>query len=359
MESGDLKVFRLGPIAAFDKSAHSIRQLLMAYYFALYGVESFVYLRTVSSRSYGELLNFLGINPVSNLHVKISVKHKGISTFINFLRFFSDSLGSLRSNKVLFLSKADHVIFFSRFKSIFGYRIVFENHQDKLHKEAVSRADLTYVVSPKVYEKLSDREDVIFWNYHYPLREDLFIGKQPIEEKDLYRLGYVGSIKPEKGLRVLLEVLKRTERFKLKVVGGSDREVENLRKEVIKRGLTGKVEITGFVPQSRLADELKTIDILVAPFTRSQKTIPLKVYEYLATGIPVVSGDIPPVRKVAQDYFYYFRPDDAESLLGVLNRVISNLNEASLRAESGKRFAEKFRWDNVIGTILRDLEKVL
>jgi len=223
----------------------------------------------------------------------------------------------------------------------------------------VRASDLTYVVSPEVYEKLQNKSNVIFWDYHYPVREDFFGIKEEFRKKDTYTLGYVGSLNPEKGVELILEILRRNKKLRLKIIGGNEKQIELLKSTINGLGLKNRIKLTGFVPQNKLSEELQEIDILVAPFRKTQRTVPLKVYEYLATGIPVVASDIPAVKAVGRDYFFYFESENVDSLMLAISQFISSVDRVNRLLTRSLNYAEKFRWNNVISQILSDIERVM
>ena len=360
MDLTQIKVYRLGPIAAFDRSAHSVSQILLSNYFARYGVESYLYLRSLEpEKSVKQLEEFLGIEFSENLKVFTTVRHKGLSTAINFSRLVRDVLKNRSSLNVIFLSKASHVLQLRWLKKVANVRIVFENHQTKPFAEAVASSDLNYVVCPEVYRELSKEfPHVKLWNYHYPVGDYLFQPVKRLKRKERYLLGYLGSLLPEKGLGFLFRALKELPQFDLLVVGGNERQVSEAKRVAEKEGVSERVRFTGFVPQREIPGALSEADIMVAPFTPSQRTIPLKVYEYMALGKPVISSGIEAVKVVAEDYFIYFKPEDERDFKLKLEEMIGNLEDTNRKTELMRKKAESFRWQNVIEKMLSDVLEV-
>ncbi len=354
----DFKVYRLGPIAAFDSSAHSIRQILISAYFAKYGVDAYLYMRNLEpGKGREELSAFVGIEFNHHLHLFLSSSHKGLASLKNFIKLVKDLRSNQYSNNWVFLTKADHVVKLSRLKGLLNFKIVFENHQDKPFLEAVKRADLTYVVSPKVYDELKEMSKVKLWTYHYPVRDEFINLSHDFKQKEEYTLGYVGSLNPEKGIDFLLRAIRNLP-VKLKVIGGKAERVEKAFELARRYGVHKRVKFTGFIPQDLIPLELADIDIMVAPFTTRQKTIPLKVYEYLAMGIPTIASDIRPVRIVAKDYFFYYKPEDEKSFIEAFRRVTENPERTKELMVKSKVYGKQFHWREVVKRILSDLVKV-
>jgi len=360
LDLSQIKVYRLGPIAAFDKSAHSVSQILLSNYFARFGVDSYIYLRSFEpKRGLKELEEFLGISFSENLKVFTTVKHKGISSAVNFSMLLRDVLKNRNSFNVIFLSKSSHVLQLKWLRKLANVKIVFENHETKPFLSAAVNSDLNYVVCPEVYEELSKEIDhVKLWNYHYPVGDYLFQPVKRLVKKERYLLGYLGSLLPEKGLGFLFKALRELSRFDLLVVGGNERQVSEAKRLAGEVGILNRVRFTGFVPQRKIPGVLENVDIMVSPFTLEQKTIPLKVYEYMALGKPVLSSDLDSVRAVADDYFNYFVPQSVDSFIDTLTFLISDLESTNRKAELMRKKADEFRWQNVIKRIISDILEV-
>ena len=357
MELSNFKVYRLGPIGAFDSSAHSIHQITLSHYFAQYGVDSYLYLRNFQpGKGRKELEEFLGLEFSPKLHLYLSVKHKGLSSLLNFGALLKDLAKNRGKENWVFVSKADHAVMLSKLKKLLNFRIVFENHQNKNWEEATKLSDLTLVVSPEVYEKVKELGRVKLWTYHYPVREEFFLKGKRLQRKERFTLCYAGSLNPEKGIETLLRAVRELP-VELRVVGGNPRQVEEAKRVAERLKVADKVVFTGFKSQRELPAELSKADLLVAPFTKAQKTIPLKVYEYMATGIPVVSSEVEAVKVVAGELFNYFEPENPESLRKTLLSVISNPEEAQRKAEEAQKAARQFKWKRVMERIVSDLKE--
>jgi glycosyltransferase involved in cell wall biosynthesis len=113
---------------------------------------------------------------------------------------------------------------------------------------------------------------------------------------DAFVVGFAGSLKPWHGTDVLLDAfaLLRTEapRARLLIVGdGPQRDA--LRERASQLALQGAVVFTGAVPHDEMPAMLRAMDVAVAPYLEMPDFYfsPLKLYEYLASGLPVVASD--------------------------------------------------------------------
>ena len=114
-------------------------------------------------------------------------------------------------------------------------------------------------------------------------------------------VGFVGSLRPWHGLDGLVRAVALLAAdgvpARLSIVGkGPERErLEGLAAEL---GIVGQIEWVGAVPEAEIPQQLARMDIAVAPYPALPDFYfsPLKLFEYMAAGLPVVTttvGDLP------------------------------------------------------------------
>ena len=103
---------------------------------------------------------------------------------------------------------------------------------------------------------------------------------------------YTGTLEHYQGIPLLLDSLEFLEnRFHLVLVGGNPSQVETLRRNARERGIEDRILFAGRRPYEEIPYYLHLSHVLVSP--RSHGTnIPLKVYAYLKSGIPVVATNL-------------------------------------------------------------------
>jgi glycosyltransferase involved in cell wall biosynthesis len=111
---------------------------------------------------------------------------------------------------------------------------------------------------------------------------------------------FMGWLYPFAGLFELLAALPAApERPKLLIVGDGEAEGA-LRHEIAKRGLQGRVVMTGRQPYEQMPEYLAAADICLLPSQVNEVTrhiVPVKIYEYLASGRPVIASRLPGVMR--------------------------------------------------------------
>jgi glycosyltransferase involved in cell wall biosynthesis len=103
---------------------------------------------------------------------------------------------------------------------------------------------------------------------------------------------YVGMLEVHKGPRTLLEAFARSrdsQGFKLHIVGEGSLKDE-LRARVEDLGLTGRVDVPGFIPRSEVQSLLQNSTAMVIP-SEWPENAPLTALESLSMGVPVLGSD--------------------------------------------------------------------
>jgi glycosyltransferase involved in cell wall biosynthesis len=120
-----------------------------------------------------------------------------------------------------------------------------------------------------------------------------------------FTIGFVGNLRPWHGLETLVEAFallhKRNANTRLLIVGDGPIR-QGLEEDLSVRGLREAVYFTGAVSHDSVPGLLASMDIAVAPYPDSSRFYfsPLKVYEYMAAGLPVVASRIGQLAEVIQ-----------------------------------------------------------
>ncbi|MDF1836555.1 MAG: glycosyltransferase family 4 protein [Planctomycetota bacterium] len=160
-------------------------------------------------------------------------------------------------------------------------------------------------------------------------------------DPDAQLVVYTGGLLAWKGVEVLVQAAGQMPDVDFVIVGGMDADVERIRG--LAAGL-GNVQVLGFQAPDRVPLFLAAADVGVVP-NRSQPAIssrytsPLKVFEAMAVGLPLVVSDLPSMRDIVSDEEVRFVvPDDATALA---DGIRSLFGDANLRKELGRRLSQR------------------
>jgi glycosyltransferase involved in cell wall biosynthesis len=226
----------------------------------------------------------------------------------------------------------NHVI--HRFEHIF---VVVEEAKDLVKKMGVKPEKISVIGNTPV------------------LRELQFSGSSEHSDIDVlkarYSVIYTGGITPDRGLSVVIEaiplIISEIKDF-LFVIVGSGFEVENLKLQIGKNGLEGYVKWVGWVPHDLLYEYIKASKIGIIPHhvtDHINTTIPNKIFDYMACGIPIIATDAVPMKRILTEEKCgkAFKSGNAK----ILAEAISSIhNDAGTMGECGKAaILEKYNWE--------------
>jgi len=178
--------------------------------------------------------------------------------------------------------------------------------------------------------------------------------------KARFVIGFVGSLKPWHGVRILVEAFQKLhdkdKSYHLLIVGDGP-EKAYLEELTQKENLNGSMTLVGAVRHEQIPELMGAMDVAVAPYPELDNFYfsPLKLFEYMATGKPVVasaSGQIKSIISHKKDGFLV-PPGDKDRLAEAIEFIRNNPETAR---ELGKNAAQKIRrnytWQNNAEKIL-------
>jgi glycosyltransferase involved in cell wall biosynthesis len=173
---------------------------------------------------------------------------------------------------------------------------------------------------------------------------------------------YAGTLEPYQGIDFLLEAFQKIAAdapdVSLLIVGGDQNQVAHYKTLAHKNGLKDKIIFTGSVPQSLAKQYSKRASVLVSPRLKGTNT-PLKMYEQLASGIPVVATDIHSHTQVlSNEVAFLVNPTPEDMAQGILEALNSSAYTL-LRVEKAKRLYEKKYSRPVYEAKMREVLKYL
>jgi len=168
------------------------------------------------------------------------------------------------------------------------------------------------------------------------------------------------------GMDVILDAaatLRHDERIRFLLIGdGADKD--RLMGEADRRGLTN-VSFGPSLPLAELAETMQSAGVCVATTDASEfsrGTIPVKIFDYMACGQPVVGALDGDGRAVieASGGGIVVAPEDGDGLASALVRLADDPSEREALGERGRRFVrEKWCRRVLAETLARELEQII
>ncbi|MCC6002048.1 MAG: glycosyltransferase [Pararhodobacter sp.] len=168
-------------------------------------------------------------------------------------------------------------------------------------------------------------------------------------------IGYVGHLYPGKGAELCWELARRMPGVTFHMLGGTAKDIASWQAQsqdlhnLVFHGHRPPAEVPGFIA---------AVDICIAPFLRDVKVSggrynvadffsPLKIFEYMAQGKPIITSDLPVLREVLtpDETALMCDPDRPESFVEALNRLIAQPDLGQRLGRAAKtRLEADFTW---------------
>lgn len=166
-------------------------------------------------------------------------------------------------------------------------------------------------------------------------------------------VGYIGSFHKGKGMEKLLELIPLYNEVSYHIVGGTEKQIQEAKERV---NVYSNVFFYGFLPQKEAEKIRNNCDVLLAPYGSkvgsvgsseiSQWMSPLKIFEYMSSGKPIVATDLPVLREVLNESNSILVQD---SDINGWVYALKKLEDANLRAKLGTQakqdFINNYTWD--------------
>jgi glycosyltransferase involved in cell wall biosynthesis len=156
-------------------------------------------------------------------------------------------------------------------------------------------------------------------------------------------VGFLGTLKPWHDTATLIRATGILHREMLKprlIIIGDGPEREQLAELAQREGIADATTFIGTIPHERVPGHLAALDIAVTPYEASDRFYfsPLKLFEYLAAGRPVVAADVGRLRDCVRsgETGLLYRAGDARALAGALCSLLTDPERARALGRAGR-----------------------
>jgi len=163
---------------------------------------------------------------------------------------------------------------------------------------------------------------------------------------------YAGNFEAYQGIDLLLssaeQVVARAQDAVFLLVGGKPEQVQHYKDLVAERGLSSHFRFAGQRPPQEIAGYMRLAEVLVSPRTVGTNT-PLKVYEYLQSGTPMVATNLPTHTQVLNtDVAVLVAPDPKALALGILSLLEDPACALKVGAQARKLYESRYSFQSFV-----------
>lgn len=179
---------------------------------------------------------------------------------------------------------------------------------------------------------------------------------QKISQHDVMRVLYTGHLYPWKGAHILAEAAELLPgEVEVMFVGGTKKDITEFSQTF---GSTPNILIVEKKHHSEMPIYMRSADVLVLPNSAKEDisrlyTSPMKLFEYMASGRPIVASDLPSLRQVlSEENSILVEPDNPHDLAKGIMRLLESPKLGKELAERSLVEVKNYTWEKRADSIL-------
>ncbi len=369
------------------EKAHGIQIINMCQAFADQGVEVKLVLPARKNKQ------FKNISLFKYYQVKQNFKIKKIKSFDpNFLIKFPTGV-YIKSQAFFFIislflyllfkkNKQDY-IFYTRDEyllpllQLFSKKVVWESHALPNHPKrylkywyrcykiiTISQGLKVNLIKASINKnKISIAHDAVNLNKFKISKDKKELRQQLDLPQDKKIIIYTGHLYEWKGAQVLASAAQYLSKNEIIVfVGGTVNDVKSFSQKNIKFIKSNKILMIGYTPHENIPLYLKAADILILPNTKKDPkanwTSPMKLFEYMASGIPIVAADLDVIKEILNDNSaMFFEADNPKNLSKKIKLLLQDNGLSGRLSQQALLDVQNYTWQKRVEKIINFIKQ--
>jgi glycosyltransferase involved in cell wall biosynthesis len=356
-----MNIFYLASVRLPTEKAHGIQIMKTCEAFSLVGVEItlgvpyFIF----DTERFQNPFRYYGLSPTFKIKRTASIrliKFGPAGFFLESLLFFIGVVFCRDFWKASYIFSRDEMLV--TLASFLGKKTIWETHTGSYNffaRKALARSTLIVSISKGLKEfyvskgvlnsKIAVAHDAVdLKDFNIPESKEgaRHILGLPLDKKIVL---YAGRLDGWKGAETFFESSRSfPQEVKAVVVGGEKNQIKFFSQKY------PNIMFLGAKNYRELPVCQKSADILVIPNTSKDKvsqsfTSPLKVFTYMAAGVPIVASDLPSIREILNnENSILVTPDNPQALFEGINFLLEDLNRADILAKQALKDVARHSW---------------
>jgi glycosyltransferase involved in cell wall biosynthesis len=363
------RVFYVGSPELFSKGASAIHIMKMCQAMGRLGVN--VRLIMPAYRSTGEMYQYYGVE--SNFRI-VRFPYFGNPSLRNIVHGVLSAIYARVKRKEFDLVITRNVVFASLAVNLFGIPVVYDAHhplvfgaRNLFNSFKKSKHLVRFSTNSRGLAEIYLRaglppEKLVVAHNGVDLERYMSV---PGHERARAELGlpsnkkivcYAGNIYEGRGIEYLIEIAPRIKDILFLIVGGLEKDVVRYRKLAHEKHVHN-FKLTSYVPHHIVPIYLSASDLLVMPYTSrmtikggtwaQEFTSPIKLFEYMASGRPILATSLPSVSEILQDGVnaVLVEPDSAQAILDGIQKILGDPALAGRISERALSDVKAYSWE--------------
>jgi glycosyltransferase involved in cell wall biosynthesis len=185
---------------------------------------------------------------------------------------------------------------------------------------------------------------------NFPVLAELILGGErlPAARRSIV---YLGSVSATRGAREMVEAIAKVRFRDVRLVIAGEMSPPSLLSDLERLPGWERVDYLGWQSRSGVRDILSQAlaGIVVLQATKAYVVSqPIKLFEYMAAGIPIIASDFPLWRQwlVGHECGLFVRPDDIDAIAAAIEWIMEHPDAAARMGQNGRSIVlETFNWE--------------
>lgn len=267
-----------------------------------------------------------------------------------------------------------------------GKKVIFDSHEDvpkqllgkpylnpfllkvlswvyaRYEKWALRKLDYIIAATPTIRDKFAEWHSNVIDINNYPVPEEL-TNDIPYQDRPL-NITYVGGISVIRGIREIVKAMDLSKKdVHLKIAGNFIST--SLRQEIIQYKGWEKVDELGFLNRGEVKSLLSQSRlglVTLLPAVNYLDSLPVKMFEYMAAGIPVVASNFPLWKDIidSNNCGICVDPLKPKEIVSAIDWLLEHPKEADQMGRNGlQAVKDKYNWKNEENKLLKVYKELL
>lgn len=187
------------------------------------------------------------------------------------------------------------------------------------------------------------------------------------EQRSAHNLIYVGGLTRSRGLIEMIDAMMLLESADAKLILAGKFDSDETKQLAQSRPGWVRVDHRGWIDHAEVPELLNTAAaglVVLHPKINYLDAWPVKLFEYLAAGLPFIASDFPAWKAMISDEGMeacgvFVDPLDEKAIAGAMNYVLQHFREAEAMGAAGRALIEReFNWEKETKTLLDAYERL-
>ncbi|WP_164219913.1 glycosyltransferase family 4 protein [Virgibacillus sp. YIM 98842] len=222
---------------------------------------------------------------------------------------------------------------------------VFEKYENK----SVKKMDALVTATPYIMNRFIKHNSKVVNINNYPIMKELLYrqdSKSVIKKK---AFTYIGGISEARGSVNMIKAISELDAT-LKLAGNFADNNEKIKLDELNSW--EKVDFLGFIDRGKIKEILETSMaglVILQPKPNFIDSLPIKMFEYMATGLPVIASNFPLWKNIVEgnNCGICVDPLNVDEITQAIQWVLKNPEKATEMGENGREAVRaKYNWES-------------